>query len=102
MPGRFVVNCTVAKDNPDKATVAFVLANAALASGKEALVFLSIEGVRLSQRGYADAIHEEGFQPLRDLMAGFTAEAALVKGVAVVGGPTLVEFMADGAPSLSF
>lgn len=120
MPGRFVVNCTVGKDNRDKATVAFVLANAALASGKETVVFLSIEGVRLSQRGYADDIREEGFQPLVDLMASFAdgsgqmyvcspcfkkrglSEASLVKGAVVVGGAKLVEFMGDGAPSLSF
>jgi predicted peroxiredoxin len=40
--------------------VAFVVANATVASDKETLVFLYIEGVRLSQKGYADAIHEEG------------------------------------------
>ena len=47
MPGKFVVNCTISKDNTDKATVSFVVANAALGSGKDVVVFLSIEGVRL-------------------------------------------------------
>ena len=61
MANRFCVNLTRAKDDRDRATVAFVLASAAAASGKEALVFLSIDGVRLSQKGYADDIHEEGF-----------------------------------------
>ena len=32
MPGKFCVSLTFAKDNPDKATVAFVIANAAVAS----------------------------------------------------------------------
>ena len=53
-----------AGDNPDKATVAFVVANAAVASDKDTVVFLSIEGTRLSQKGVADAIHEEGFAPV--------------------------------------
>src|SRR5512134_3563277 len=71
MATKFCVSLTHAKDNSDKATVAFVVANAALGSGKETLVFLSVEGVRLSQKGYADAIHEEGFAPLRELMDNF-------------------------------
>jgi uncharacterized protein len=120
MPGKFCVSLTCAKDNTDKATVAFVVANAAVASDKDTVVFLSIEGVRLSQRGYADSIHEEGFAPLKELMDNFAKaggkmyvcspcfkkrkldEAALVAGAAVVGGAKLVEFMSDGAPSVSY
>jgi predicted peroxiredoxin len=120
MPGKFCVSLTCAKDNTDKATVAFVVANAAVASDKETLVFLSIEGVRLSQRGYADSIHEEGFAPLKELMDNFAKaggkifvcspcfkkrkldENALVPGAVVVGGAKLVEFMSDGAPSVSY
>jgi uncharacterized protein len=120
MPGKFCVSLTCAKDNTDKATVAFVVANAAVASDKDTLVFLSVEGVRLSQRGYADSIHEEGFAPLKELMENFAKaggkiyvcspcfkkrkldETALVAAAAVVGGAKLVEFMSDGAPSVSY
>lgn len=49
MAGKFVVSLTHAKNDTDKATVAFVVANAAVASDKDALVFLSIEAVRLAQ-----------------------------------------------------
>ena len=65
MATKFCVSLTHAKDNTDKATVGFVIANAAVGSGKETMVFLSIEGVRLAQKGVADGIHEEGFAPLR-------------------------------------
>jgi predicted peroxiredoxin len=120
MKGKFCVSLTCAKDNTDKATVAFVVANAAVASDKEALVFLSIEGVRLAQRGYSDGIHEEGFSPLKDLMESFAKaggkifvcspcfkkrkldEGALVPGAVVVGGAKLVEFLSDGAPAISY
>ena len=54
MAGKFCVSLTHAKDNTDKATVAFVVANAAVGSDQETMVFLSTEGVRLSQKGYAD------------------------------------------------
>jgi predicted peroxiredoxin len=120
MANKFCVNLTCAKDNPDKATVAFVLANAALGSGKETLVFLSVEGVRLSQKGYAEEIREEGFAPLRELMESFAKaggtisvcspcfkkrkldDNGLVAGAAIVGGAKLVEFLSDGTPCLSF
>jgi uncharacterized protein len=121
MPGKYVVSLTHGLDNPDKATVAFVVANAAVASDKETVVFLSIEATRLSQQGVADSIHEEGFAPLKELMANFAKaggrmfvcspcfkkrkldETKLVAGAAVVGGAKLVEFMSDGAcPSISY
>ena len=120
MANKFCVNLTCAKDNPDKATVAFVLANAALGSGKDTLVFLSVEGVRLSQKGYADDIREDGFAPLKELMESFAKaggtiyvcspcfkkrkldENGLVAGASIVGGAKLVEFLSDGSPCLSF
>jgi len=121
MPGKYVISLTHGGDNPDKATVAFVVANAAVASDKDTVVFLSIEGTRLSQKGVADAIHEEGFAPLKELMDNFAKaggrmfvcspcfkkrkldENNLVAGAAVVGGAKLVEFMSDGVcPSISY
>ena len=48
MPKQFCVSLTWAKDNADKATVAFVVANAAVASEQETVVFLSTEAVRLA------------------------------------------------------
>lgn len=120
MPGKFCVTLTCSKDNSDKATVAFVIANAAVASDKETVVFLSVEGVRLAVKGYADDIAEEGFAKLTDLMANFAAaggtiyvcspcfkrrkldETKLVAGAVIVGGAKLVEFMGEGCPSVSY
>jgi predicted peroxiredoxin len=120
MPGKFCVSLTRAKDDPDRATVAFVVANAAVASDKEVVVFLSTEGVRLGVKGYADDVAEEGFAPLKDLMTNFAAaggkvyicspcfkrrkldETNLVPGAVIVGGAKLVEFMGEGCPSVSY
>ena len=120
MPGKFCVSLTCAKDNTDKATVAFVIANAAVASDKETLVFLNIEGVRVSQKGYADDIHEDGFAPLKELVENFVKaggqiyvcspcfkkrkldENNLVPGATIVGGAKLVEFMSENCPSVSY
>ena len=42
MPGKFVISLTHGLNDTDKATVAFVVANAAVASDKDTVVFLSI------------------------------------------------------------
>ena len=76
MPGKFCVSLSHAKDNADKAAVAFFIA--AVASDKETVVFLSMEGVRLAQRGYADDVHEEGLAPLKDLLANFAVAGGKV------------------------
>ena len=120
MAEKFCVSLSCAKDNADKATVAFVVANAAVASNRETMVFLSTEGVRLSQKGYPDDIREEGFAPLPDLMKSFVEaggkifvcspcfkkrglkEDALVPGAVIVGGAKLVEFLSGGAPCFSY
>lgn len=120
MPGKFCVNLTHSKNDCDRATVAFVVANAALGSDKETMVFLSIEGVRLACNGYADDIHEEGFMPLKELIINFVEaggkifvcspcfkkrgldENNLISGVTIVGGAKLVEFLSDGAAAVSY
>jgi predicted peroxiredoxin len=117
---KILVSITNAKNDTDRATVGFVIANAAVASNQETVVFLSTEGVRLSQRGYADDMHESGFAPLHELIAQFTAaggtiwvcspcfkkrnlnEAALVEGATIVGGAKAVEFLATGGTSLTY
>ena len=120
MAGRFCVSLTHAKNDTDKATVAFVVANAAVASNQETLVFLSTEAVRLSEKGYADDVHEEGFAPLAELIANFAQaggtiwvcspcfkkrkldEKKLIAGASIVGGASLVEFLSQGAPCVSY
>src|SRR4051794_26052179 len=119
MPGSFCVSFTHAADDPDRSTVAFVVANAALGSGQTTVVFLSTEAVRLAEQGGADSIAEEGFLPLPQLMANFAEaggeiyvcspcfkkrslnEEKLVAGAKIVGGAKLVEFLAGRAPCIS-
>lgn len=120
MPGKFCVSLTHAKDNTDKATVAFVVANAAAGSDQETMVFLSTEGVHLAVKGAADTIHEAGFAPLKELMDNFVKaggtiyvcspcfkkrgldESSLVAGAKIVGGAKLVEWLASGSPCVSY
>jgi len=120
MPGKLCVSITSARNDTDKATVGFVVANAAVASAQQTLVFLSSEGVRLAVKGYADEIHEEGFAPLKELVGNFVKaggtifvcspcfkkrgldEGKVIDGATVVGGAKLVEFLSEGSPCVSY
>ncbi|BDG01111.1 DsrE family protein [Anaeromyxobacter oryzae] len=120
MPGKLCVSITHAKNDTDKATVGFVVANASVASAQETLVFLSTEAVRIAVKGYAEEIHEEGFAPLKELVSNFVKtggtiyvcspcfkkrgldEKALIERATIVGGAKLVEFLAAGAACISY
>ncbi len=120
MHNNFCVNLTHSTDDHDRATVALVVANAAAASGKNTMIFLSSEGVRLAAKGTAESIHEEGFQSMTDLVKNFVlagghiwvcspcykkrsyTEEHLIEGATIVGGAKLVEFLSDDAASVSY
>jgi predicted peroxiredoxin len=117
---KLLINLTTAQDNPDKTTVAFVVANAGIAAGQEVVIFLNVEAVRLATPGYADAITSAGFKPLAELMASFAENGGtlwvcppcfnargldkdnLVAGASFAGGAAVVEFLGQGAASLSY
>ncbi len=121
MAGKFCVSITHCRSDGDKATVGFVVANAALGSGLDTLVFLSSDGVYAAVEGEAAKIVEgPPFAPLHDLLAKFLAgggkllacapclkkrgigEERLVAGARPAGGATLVEWLADGSPCVCY
>ena len=54
---------THAEENPDKATLPFVLGSSALVMGTDVAVILQSTGVYLAMKGYADHVHASGFPP---------------------------------------
>lgn len=115
-----LVSLASSHDNTDRATVGFVVAGAAAASGQDTTVFLSADGAWLGKKGEADKIHEDGFAPLSELMAGFLeaggkilvcspcakkrgiTQADLVDGSIIVGGAAVIALLAGGAQSISY
>jgi len=117
---KVMIHTTHGKDDVERASLAFVVANAALSSGQEATFLLTIDGVWLATRGFADGLQADGFAPLGELMANFiknsgkvwvcgacmkprniTAEQ-LIEGAQVAGAATVVEAMITGSHTLSF
>lgn len=115
-----LINATHGKDDAERATLAFIVGNVAASADQETVLLLTIEGVWLATKGYAEAIHKEGFQPLKEIIASFVAnggeiwvcgacakprgigEADLIEGARIVTAANAVERLASGAASLSF
>ena len=62
---------TNVSENADKAALPLVLANAALSSDKDALIWLTLDGVNLAKNGKADEVHPESFAPVKELLDAF-------------------------------
>ncbi len=117
---KLLVNLSSGAESLDKASVAFVVANAGLAGEQETAIFLSVEAVRLVQQGGADGLHTEGFKPMQELIDTFIAgggkiwvcppcaasrsitEDNLIAGAVFAGGGKLVEFLSQGAATVSY
>ena len=121
MSNTFCVTITESKSNGDKATVGFVVANAAVGSEKDTIVFLSTDGVWAAVKGEVDKIDEgEPFAPLKELVEKFVAnggrilvcspcmkkrgitEDNLVEGASPAGGAALVEWLSESPACVAF
>jgi len=107
-----------AKD--DVSTVAFTVANAALSKGLEVAVFLSSDGVELSRAGAYEYTHVAPFKKLNELVEGFVTSGGTVwactpcfnhrgldagsniEGIEVVGAGPMLDWVLDGAQTLTF
>ena len=68
---KIVYITTFAGENPEKASLPFVLANAALTMDIDAVVALQGTGVYLAKKGYLDNVFAAGLPPLKDLIEAF-------------------------------
>ncbi len=120
MAEKFLVSITHGKNDLNKATAGFKVANAALASGRVTAVLLNIEGAYLGSKNFADDLQEEGFAPLVEQMDQFLEDGGiiwvsrscfekcnlskedLIDGASIVGEERIVEFLSQSAASITF
>jgi predicted peroxiredoxin len=113
--GRVIVGCTHGAEDPDRVLVAYLTAGAALDQGKEVVMWLTSDGVRLGTRGYAHQIRAGQEPPVERVHAQFIEkggrfyvcpicfnerdldEADLVTNAELKGATPLMEFAGDGA-----
>lgn len=70
--GKVVINLATGHEDPDRVTVAFLVAVAALEKGRPVAMFATKEAVRLGLPGYAEAIEVAGAPPLARLFSQFS------------------------------
>jgi predicted peroxiredoxin len=120
MTHKILVNTTHGKEDPERAILPFIVGNVAATADQEAIVFLTIEGVWLATKGYADDIRKDGFPPLKEVLQSFVAnggqiwacgactnprgitQADLIEGAKIVTAANVVEYLASGASTVSF
>lgn len=107
--------CSHAEDAPERATVPFIAATTAVASGQRAVVVCTIDAVTIGLPGTAERIEEEGMPPLVDLVRrfvdgggeiwlcsacatkrGITGDQELIAGATIVGAARIVEALTEG------
>lgn len=119
MSKKFLINCTYGKEDAERATLPFIVANVAATADQEVVVFLTAEAVRIATSGYADSIRKEGMKPLPEVMQSYLqnggkiwvcgacsgprgiTEADLIAGAQIMTAVNLVEHLADGAIPLN-
>jgi predicted peroxiredoxin len=121
MSNTFCVTIAHCKTDPDKATLGFVVANAAQGSEQETMVFLSSDGVWCAVPEEMEKVDEGApFAPLKDLIEKFIkaggkiyvctpcmkkrgiSEDNLIGGATPAGGAALVEWLSAGSPCVAY
>jgi predicted peroxiredoxin len=100
---RFLAQSTHGREDPERATLPFIVANIAASADQEAIVLLTIEGVWLATKGYADDIHYEGMQPLREVIDSLLANGGQIWACGACTKPRGItdEQLIDGARIIS-
>ena len=117
---KVLVNCTHAREDPERAILPFIVGNVSATADQETKILLTIDGVWLATRGYAEEIQQEGFAPLKETLDSFVknggeiwacaactnprgiTQADLIDGARIVSAANVVEYMVSGASTLSF
>ena len=117
---KLLVHCTHCGEDSERATLAFIVGNVAASADQDVVLLLTIDGVWLATRGYADEIHKEGFPPLAEVIQSFRSnggqiwacgtctkprgitEDQLIEGAKIVTAANVVEVLVGGVATLDF
>jgi predicted peroxiredoxin len=120
MAEKVVVNLATGLEDPERVTVAFLVAGAAAEQGRDVVMFVTKEAVRLGLPGIAEAVACDGCPPLGRLFRQYADaggrlfvcpicfqargldEAQLVGNARLAGATPLWEWIADAATVFSY
>jgi predicted peroxiredoxin len=117
---KILIQGTHGAEDPEKATLPFIVGNVAATADQDTVVFLTSEAVRLATHGYADHITFGDHPPAGKILADYVANGGrvwacgacttprgitadeLVEGATIVTAANLVEALASGASTVTF
>ena len=120
MSNKAVISLTTGLEDPEKVTVAYLVAVGAAESGRPTLMFLTKEAVRLALDGSAVGVACEGCPPLGDLVKRYEAAGGkyyvcpicfntkkldsdtLIAGAELQGTVPMWEWIGDSATTFSY
>ena len=73
----YLINNAWGENNVEKATVAFVIGNAAAGRG-DARIFLTNDAINLAVKTKADGLHAAGYAPVKELIDGFLEKGGVI------------------------
>jgi len=118
--GKVVINLATGLEDAERVTVAFLVGGAAASQGRDVVMFLTKEAVRLGLPGTADAVACDGCPPLARLFEQYAEaggqlfvcpicfqsrkldDAQLVANATVAGATPLWDWIGDGATVFSY
>jgi predicted peroxiredoxin len=117
---KVLINLATGLEDAERVTVAFLVATAALNSGKQVGIWLTKEAVRLALPGFAEGVACDGCPPLAQLLEQFSSgdgqllacpicfnarklsEDDLAANAHLMGATPLWEWIGDGATVFSY
>jgi predicted peroxiredoxin len=118
--GRVIVGCSHGEEDPDRVVVAYLTAGAALDQGKDVVMWLTSDGVRLALAGYVDAIRAAQEPPVKRVHDQFIEnggrfyvcpicfnerdldETDLVQNAELQGATPLMQYAGEGAMTFTY
>src|SRR3954468_12305785 len=113
---RFMAQAAHGREDPERATLPFIVANVAASADQEAIVLLTIDGVWLGTKGYAGDNPHPGMPPLREVLESLLVnggeiwacgactkprgitEEHLIEGARIISAVDFVAELASGTP----
>ena len=118
--GKVVINLATGLEDPERVTLAFLVAGAAAQAGKQVTMFLTKEAVRLALTGFAQGVACDGCPALETLAEQYAAAGGrmlvcpicfnarklsqddLIQSAEIGGATPLWEWIGDGATVFSY
>lgn len=117
---KVVINLATGLEDPERVTVAFLVGGAAAKQGKDVVMFLTKDAVRLGIGGTAEGVACDGCPPIERLFAQYAGDGGklfvcpicfdarkldsdqLVANAQIAGATPLWEWIGDGATVFSY